>query len=778
MPGLDRRWTAAIVRCLARQPEKRFKSVRDVIPALDRPSRRPRFALPLAVSAVVLLLVGAYAFVRYRPSLRLREPQKTALVAAPRPAVAILGFRNELASPKLDWLPTAVTELLAHELAAAESSLRVIDTVIDSYDVQAERRSLGVSEDDIGDAKSLERMQAVLGANVLVHGSLSPNEPGSVDVRLRVQALDAQSRKDRGVFEENLGPDAARLTEAIPQLAGRLRAALGASLTDEQDAALSASRAHNLDAARAYAEGMMRKQRWELEDARSLFEAALTADPGFLDAQRRIWETWRTQENDKKARETYERLRARTSGLTARQAAVLDARISDSVEAWAALFEATPDEYEFGLELFERTPLKGKLALLRRLRQLPAYPPVELDIREAKIAWQNGDPQYAEELFSRVAGRAVELGARTELADVRRLQANMLYLTNPLRLNEALARIREAEQLYAQVGELNELAGAKWLKQSLVGDMGLLRDSLAAQDEAAGAFRRLGNRKRLTMVLQDTAEGLQRLGELDAASKKLDEARAEQDSLGEPPGTGYFQVRAFLALDAGDIHAARDALRQVRGDKDDAFGLTHEADVLYEQDRLEEARSAGLKAATLAAQWGNQIWVTGIVSCRVDCDGDNPDAGLSCLAQHCQAEQAGIRWGYCRFVEARCRFRASDFAGAEEAARDALSVFERSDEYERGLLTRTLVARIAAARGESASSIRTLRSELAKVESKHNKKLAFEVRLALGDVELKAGRPEGRARLLKLEQEAKSREFFRIARLAREALEQNGGHTH
>jgi len=52
-----------------------------------------------------------------------------------------------------------------------------------------------------------------------------------------------------------------------------------------------------------------------------------------------------------------------------------------------------------------------------------------------------------------------------------------------------------------------------------------------------------------------------------------------------------------------------------------------------------------------------------------------------------------------------------------------------------------------------------------------NRRLDFEVALALGEVELRAGRPEGRTRLLKLEQEAKSREFFRIARLAREARE-------
>jgi hypothetical protein len=47
--------------------------------------------------------------------------------------------------------------------------------------------------------------------------------------------------------------------------------------------------------------------------------------------------------------------------------------------------------------------------------------------------------------------------------------------------------------------------------------------------------------------------------------------------------------------------------------------------------------------------------------------------------------------------------------------------------------------------------------------------LAFEVALALGEVELRAARSEGRARLRNLEQDAKSKEFFPVARPAREA---------
>lgn len=84
--------------------------------------------------------------------------------------------------------------------------------------------------------------------------------------------------------------------------------------------------------------------------------------------------------------------------------------------------------------------------------------------------------------------------------------------------------------------------------------------------------------------------------------------------------------------------------------------------------------------------------------------------------------------------------------------------------------------RIRAERGETTQALTGLRALKTDVDAKPgNRRLDFEVALALGEVELGAGRPEGRTRLLKLEKEAKSREFFRIARLAREALQEYGG---
>jgi hypothetical protein len=149
-----------------------------------------------------------------------------------------------------------------------------------------------------------------------------------------------------------------------------------------------------------------------------------------------------------------------------------------------------------------------------------------------------------------------------------------------------------------------------------------------------------------------------------------------------------------------------------------------------------------------------------------------PD-NVACIAQNPPpAAVVGTRWtSEAGAALAKCRLAAGDLDGAERAALERRTVAQRWEFYEGRVLANTDLMRVRAARGQTPQAIASLRSDMAEVESKVGKQVAFEVALALGEVELRAGRPEGRNRLVKLEQEAKSREFFRIARLAREALE-------
>lgn len=110
-----------------------------------------------------------------------------------------------------------------------------------------------------------------------------------------------------------------------------------------------------------------------------------------------------------------------------------------------------------------------------------------------------------------------------------------------------------------------------------------------------------------------------------------------------------------------------------------------------------------------------------------------------------------------------------NFASAVEALAEA----RRWGNCERRVLANVYLMRVRGARSETAHAIASLRADLADAEGKGAKSMAFEVALAPGEVEVRAGRLERRPRPLKLEQETKAKEFFRIARLACEALDGN-----
>jgi len=81
-PGLDSRWSAAVVRCLAREPERRFQSVLDVMPALEpAPRGRRRWVAGALLAAAALGVLGWVTLHRSA------SPK-------PVPTLAILPFRS------------------------------------------------------------------------------------------------------------------------------------------------------------------------------------------------------------------------------------------------------------------------------------------------------------------------------------------------------------------------------------------------------------------------------------------------------------------------------------------------------------------------------------------------------------------------------------------------------------------------------------------------------------------------------------------------------------
>jgi hypothetical protein len=112
---------------------------------------------------------------------------------------------------------------------------------------------------------------------------------------------------------------------------------------------------------------------------------------------------------------------------------------------------------------------------------------------------------------------------------------------------------------------------------------------------------------------------------------------------------------------------------------------------------------------------------------------------------------------------------------AESTIRRARSLVEKSGDIEHRLPVLILAARIDAAAGRAAAAEQSLGSLLEQATAVGNVPLTLDARLALGEVELKAGKAAGREQLSALEKDATARGFLLIAREARASLDRTGG---
>jgi TolB-like protein len=163
LPGLDPRWDVAVLRCLEKEPAARFRSVRDLVRALD------------------------------------------ATAQDARTPVAVLGFRNLAARPDAAWLSTALGEMLGRELSQSAAVLRLVP----QEEVFRAQRALNLSAQDSLPRDSLQKLRDSAGARWVVLGSYLCVGPGSSSpLRLVVRAQDAESGRvvshwsDRGTVGE------------------------------------------------------------------------------------------------------------------------------------------------------------------------------------------------------------------------------------------------------------------------------------------------------------------------------------------------------------------------------------------------------------------------------------------------------------------------------------------------------------------------------------------------------------------------------------------------
>jgi eukaryotic-like serine/threonine-protein kinase len=296
-----------VMKALRKEPERRYGSVeefsRDIerylagMPVKARKStiayRSGRFLRrhreSLAAALVVLGVVAGLAIWEVNRVSRQNaavSEAKNAQVQARR-SVAILGFKNLSHRPDTMWVSTALSEMLAAELAAGEK-LRTIP----GEAVARMKIDLGLpdTEDLAPEARGPVRKD--LGSDFVVVGSyfdLGKDSGGQIRFDVRLQDT-ADGETIATVSETSTE---AQLPDLVSRVGRKLREDLGVAEVSQVEAVgIRASIPSNPDAMRLYSEGLVKLRTFNALAAKDLLTGAVSSDPAYPLAHAELAKAW------------------------------------------------------------------------------------------------------------------------------------------------------------------------------------------------------------------------------------------------------------------------------------------------------------------------------------------------------------------------------------------------------------------------------------------------------------------------------------------------------
>ncbi|MEM6794713.1 MAG: protein kinase, partial [Acidobacteriota bacterium] len=292
VPDLDSRWEHGILRCLQREPERRFQHATELAEALDPQTPTPllqRLPSWTPGAAVLLLVLAVFGGLELQRILR-GEGSPPALAGsgdglAPsagaepvrvqeRRSVAVLGLEDLSGQESLPWLASALSEMLTTE-AAAGDRLRVVA----GDEVARVRLEMGLDDPKRQiDRPLLSRIGRLLGCELVVHGSfLVAGEEPRREIRLDLVAQRVEDGTEVARLKER-GSEGS-LLDLVEDAGQSLRAALDLEALTAAEAEGKRASQPTARAARYYGRGLELLRRQETQRARELLEKAVEADP-------------------------------------------------------------------------------------------------------------------------------------------------------------------------------------------------------------------------------------------------------------------------------------------------------------------------------------------------------------------------------------------------------------------------------------------------------------------------------------------------------------------
>ena len=565
-PELPAEWDHAIMRCLARYPDGRFRDASDVAHALDGtlPSRPPQSRLVIAAAVALLVVVGAGALLWRGRSTSLAtapsDPAATTAVPAEtvRPAVAVLGFRNLAGREDAQWLSMALSEMLTTELAAGER-LRTIP----GENVTRMKTELALADADTYASETLTRIRQNLGADLVVTGSYVTVGTGDAStLRVDIRLQDSREGETLSLVSE-MGA-IGELLDLVARAGMRLRDKLGVQVAE---AAVRVSQPASPDAARLYAEGLIRLRRFDALGARSIFEQAIKADPRFPLAHSALANTWSQLGYDSRAKDAAARAFELSANLPRADRLLVEGTYremssawKEAIAIWQTLSTFFPDDVEHALRLanaqISSGAAKDGLATIEGFRKrFPSMTDPRLDLAEAQAADTLSDFKRMQTAASSAAAAGEKLGARLLVANARLRQGGAALRQG--QTDEAVKLFEEARAIYAAAGDKAGVARTLNNLATAISDGPDTKRTNALYEEGLRIARSIGEQDLVARFLNNIAVQERRAGNLQASLKMNQESLAIRREIGDRTNAAIsLNNIGNVLLDLGDLQGA------------------------------------------------------------------------------------------------------------------------------------------------------------------------------------------------------------------------------
>jgi tetratricopeptide (TPR) repeat protein/tRNA A-37 threonylcarbamoyl transferase component Bud32 len=620
-PNISPECESVILRCLEREPSKRFGSAREAVLAMVGARVSPfarwrKLRWPLSIVIGLLLIFAAYRF-------HLAIHNQTIV---PRRSVAVLEFKD--LTGESQWLATALPEWVATELAAG-NNLRVIS----GEDVARMTRDLALKNAESYSLDTLDRIHKILGADYVVVGSyFDPGGQPGQNVRLDLRLQDTAT----GQVLNSL-TDTATIAD-MPSVAARtglrLRRTLGAGdIPNAEIKATQASLPLNPEAAKLYAQGLGELRRSNPIVARDLLQQAVGFEPGFPWAHSELASAWSSLGYQEKSKKEAKLAFDLSGDLPPRERLYIEARYrqenneaAKAVELYHSLWTLYPDNLAYGLRLATVQEIAGSpkdaLATLDTIRRtLPAQADdPQIDLADAHASGVVADYRRKKMSSARAVAKGEALGERSLVARALLSEGDALgELGQP---DQALDRFTRAKQIATDLGDLGQVSVA-------LNDMGMNYQARGKVDEANKLFeeslrieRQIGFLGNTAWTLNEMAITLRHSGKPELAKEKMEQALAIRRETNDKNGMAVALGNiANLLDDSGDIEGAKlkyqESLalqREIGNRRGQAISLGNIGNILYEQGHLPESQQYFADSIAIGHQINSKpylVWALG-----------------------------------------------------------------------------------------------------------------------------------------------------------------------